>query len=865
MSALMVLLLAALLTASCGAADQSGNNDGQTQALALSGSLPGGAVQQSYNAVLTVSGGAPPYQFSIVSGTLPPGISLNPSTGSFTGQPTQAGSYTFTVRVTDSPGPGQGSQSYRVAISGGGGGGGSISVSVSPTSATLSSGATEQFTATVTGTSQTAVTWSASTGSVNVNGLYTAPTVQAETQATVTATSQADPAQSATAAVTINPDQSQKLQITTSGLEQGQLGEPYGVAFAASGGTQPYSWSISAGNLPPGITFNASGDLAGTPTSTGTYNMTVVVTDASNSTASSKFSVQVVAGNGYDGPAQLPIATVASSMADSPAPGSVINVNADGDLQDALNNAQCGDTIQLQAGATFTGLFTLPAKGCNDQNWIIIRTSSPDSSLPPEGQRLTPCYAGVGSLQGRPAYNCSNPTVVTAKVQLAQTGDGPFQLANGANFYRFLGLEITRQNGLAGSGALITLQGTADHIILDRSWLHGNAQDETSDGFAFSGGTNIAVIDSYFNDFHCISISGSCTDAHAVNGGLGNTQDGPYKIQDNFLEASGEAIMFGGGAATKTPTDITIVFNHFWKPWQWMPGNVPFVGGANGNAFIVKNHMELKNAVRVLAEDNLMENCWGGFSQTGYGIVLSPKNQYVQKDQGEVCPICEVTDVTIRFTHVAHAGGGIMMATSISGNGKDGGPAKAGTRWSIHDVVLDDISKKYVGEGNLFTVANAWPHNPLNTVTINHITGFPDPQGSLYFMGNLESNPSMYGFVFTNSIVTTGRYPIWNVGGGNSNCAYYDVPVTTITTCFTTYTFNYNALVASPQQFGPSKWPKGNFFASSPNDVGFTQYDNGNGGNYQLLPTSPYVNAGSDGQNLGADIVALNAALDGVE
>ncbi len=47
-------------------------------------------------------------------------------------------------------------------------------------------------------------------------------------------------------------------------------------------------------------------------------------------------------------------------MADTPAPGSVVTVNAGGDLQSALNNAQCGDVIQLQAGATFTGRFTLP-------------------------------------------------------------------------------------------------------------------------------------------------------------------------------------------------------------------------------------------------------------------------------------------------------------------------------------------------------------------------------------------------------------------------------------------------------------------------------------------------------------------------
>ena len=96
------------------------------------------------------------------------------------------------------------------------------------------------------------------------------------------------------------------------------------------------------------------------------------------------------------------------------------------------------------------------------------------------------------------------------------------------------------------------------------------------------GGTYIAIVDSYFNDFHCIADTGSCTDAHAIAGGNTETQDGPYLIQNNFLEASGEGVLFGGGPATKNPADIEIIGNHFWKPWQWMPGNTPFVGGPDG-------------------------------------------------------------------------------------------------------------------------------------------------------------------------------------------------------------------------------------------------------------------------------------------
>ena len=551
-------------------------------------------------------------------------------------------------------------------------------------------------------------------------------------------------------------------------------------------------------------------------------------------------------------------------MAETPAQGSVISVPSGGDVQAALNSAQCGNVIELQAGATFTGTFQFPNKSCDNNHWIIVRTSSPDSALPAEGQRLTPCYAGVASLQGRPQYSCNNPQNVLAKL-VAKTS-GPIQFVSGAAYYRFIGLEVTRPAGVKGDIILAATQhgGTSSNIVIDRSWFHGTAQDETSEGVDLSGTSNVAVVDSYFSDFHCTSITGSCTDSHAIGGGLGNHQDGPYLINDNFLEASGESILFGGGAATLTPTDITITNNHFWKPWQWMPGNTPFVGGIGGNAFIVKNHLELKNAVRVLIDSNLMENSWGGFSQTGFGIVITPKNQHTPSG-GNVCSLCQVTDITVRYVHVSHAGGGFQLGTSLSGNGSGGAAALAGTRWSIHDVVLDDLSTKYVGPGVALQIGNEWPKNPVNTVTVSHVTAFPDPGAHLMFVGDKVAQAPMYGLVFTNNLMITGRYPVWNSGGGDANCAFKDVPVTTINNCFTTYTFANNGLIASPPQFPPSSWPSNNMFPSTVDEVQFVNYNNGNGGNYELQPSSPYKNMGTDGKDLGADIVTLNQALASVE
>ncbi len=743
-----------------------------------------------------------------------------------------------------------------------------IQIMLSSEGSNLFSKEKHQFTASVSGTSNTAVTWSATAGSVDSNGLYTAPIVKSRTTVIVTATSKADPLQFAAVTFSVAPspgDTNQGPQITTGALAQGQQGSPYSEVFAATGGTTPYTWSISAGTPPPGVAMNANGDFSGMPTASGTFAFTVAVTDAKNQTATSGFSVTVAANGGYDGPAQLPITTVSSSMAETPAPGSVINVNAGGDLQSALNNAQCGNTIQLQAGATFTGSFEFPAKNCDNDHWIVVRTNAADSALPAEGQRVTPCYAGVASLPGRPQYPCNNPQNVLAKLVVSGLV-GPVALQSGANHYRLLGLELTRPAGTKGAVTLISVahDGTASYIVIDRSWLHGTKEDETLDGFNLRGTTYVAVVDSYFTDFHCTAITGSCTDSHAVSGGTGDHQDGPYKIQDNFLEAAGEAVMFGGGEATTTPTDITVQSNHFFKPWQWMKGNTPFQGGVGGNPFIVKNHLELKNAIRVLIEANLMENNWGGFSQTGFGILLGPKNQHTP-DGADVCPICAVTDVTVRYSQISHGGGGIIMATSISGNGHDGAQAKEGSRWSIHDVVMDDMSNKYVGPGALFVIANGWPKNVLNTITINHVTGFPDSEAGVMILGDHTSNPPMYGFVFTNNLITAGKFPVWNIGGGNVSCAISGVPTTMLKTCFSSYTFNHNAVIAPPSRYAPSSFPSNNMFPQSPTNVGFVAYNNGNGGNYALEQNSPYKSAGSDGKDLGADVAGLNEALAGVQ
>jgi hypothetical protein len=590
----------------------------------------------------------------------------------------------------------------------------------------------------------------------------------------------------------------------------------------------------------------------------------VQVTDTANSTSSKTFSLSVAqaptpsTGN-YDGPAEQPRVYMQTALANTPAPGTIIQVSAGGNLQTALNSANCGDTIQLAAGATFAGVFTFPAKSCDDLHWIIVRTSAPDASLPPEGSRITPCYSGVASLPGRPSFNCASTQVVTA--QIIGGISGPISLASGANHYRLLGLEITRTAGGSNYG-LIRTMGQTDHIVVDRVWLHGTAQDETVVGWMLNGSSYAALVDSYATDFHCTSISGTCTDAKVVAGGTSSTADGPYKVTDNFLEASGENILFGGGGAALTPADIEIRHNHFFKPLTWMQGQPGYVGGPTGDPFMVKNLLELKNAQRVLIEGNIFEYSWGGFSQSGYAILLTPKNQ-AGSNGTNLCPLCQVTDVTIRYNTISHTGAGVSIADVLSDNG---GAALAGERYSIHDMTVDDINATfYKGSGTLFQVYNEWAANVLNSISINHVTGFPDVGSRIIGLGNTATTP-MFNFVFQNSIIGQVLYPIWTTGGGVANCAFPDIPLTGLNACFPGgYTYDHNAMIALNQtNYPPTKWPGGNYFPSSASAVQFVNFNNGNGGDYHLLSTSPYKNAGSDGKDLGADINAIQSAIGGV-
>ena len=213
--------------------------------------------------------------------------------------------------------------------------------------------------------------------------------------------------------------------------------------------------------------------------------------------------------------------------------------------------------------------------------------------------------------------------------------------------------------------------------------------------------------------------------------------------------------------------------------------------------------------------------------------------------------------MTIRYNYISHVGAGIQIANALSGYAA----ALDGQRYSIHDIVIDDIDgSKYSGPGELAQIS-VNPGAPLlQNLSIDHITAFPEH--TLFMIGDMvaESTP-MKNFVFTNNIVTAGTAPVWSTGGGPANCAFHDVPRTTFDACFRGYTVAANAIIDAP----PGNWPTNNFFPKSAGAVKFANYNGGNGGDYHLQSSSPYKGKGTDGKDLGADVDAIRAATAGVE
>src|SRR5688572_22027579 len=276
-------------------------------------------------------------------------------------------------------------------------------------------------------------------------------------------------------------------------------------------------------------------------------------------------------------------------------PGRVVHVKAGQSLQAAIDAAQPGDRITLDPGAVYEGPFRLPRKA-GDQ-WIAIASAS--DQLPARGQRVAPADA-------------------KQMPKLTATGDFVIEAMPGAHHYRLVGLEIAPAAGVYVNTIVMLgdREKTADsqphHIIVERSYIHGDAKKGSRRGVALNS-RHTAVIDSHLSDFKEVGV-----DSQAIAGWNGA---GPFRIENNYLEGAGENVMFGGADPTVpdlVPADIQVLRNHLTKPLRWKVGHASY----EGTEWAVKNLFELKNARRVLVEGNVFERNWT-HAQNGFAILFT--------------------------------------------------------------------------------------------------------------------------------------------------------------------------------------------------------------------------------------------------
>ena len=568
-----------------------------------------------------------------------------------------------------------------------------------------------------------------------------------------------------------------------------------------SGGTP--TWSSSNSSV---ATVSSSGLVTAVATGQATIKATIAgVSGSGTLTVSGSSSVSGTAiANVPTLPQALPSTTVG-------APTRVVRVPAGGDLQAALNAARPGDEIRLAAGATYTGNFVIPGTtACSVSEWITVRSDVSDAQLPVSGVRMTPA-AATGLAK-----------IVTNNGTAALRTNGP------TCGWRLFGLEIVSTNdptvlnygilklgdgGSVGAGEVQTsLSKVPQDFILDRLYVHGTTTANVVRCVVLNSGRT-AVLNSWISECHAKGF-----DSQAIEGWNG---PGPYLIENNFLSGAGENVMFGGadpGIFGLSPSDITIRGNHVWKDPTWK------------GKWTIKNLFELKNARRVLIENNVFENNWAD-AQQGMAIVI--------KSAQDACGTCTwegTTDVTFRYNIVRNSPRGFnVQAVNCVGA-----------------ACVDVHVQRVRAENNLFE--NIGTFNGTGT------------DGFLTLLTHDLTDVALIHNTFIGNLPTTGVATVMDYGAGAARRLQIDDNIFAGHADYAVFYSGMQVGVASLQAMAGSSWSYQRNVAGNVNSaytskfpveswyptlagIGFTSATD-----YRLSPTSQFKGRGSGGTDPGANI-----------
>lgn len=417
------------------------------------------------------------------------------------------------------------------------------------------------------------------------------------------------------------------------------------------------------------------------------------------------------------GAAELPRVLLDANV---PAPaGLVRSVSTSAALQSALNAAQYGDVIELQNGVTFVGNFTLPYKPqiLGSNQWITLR---PATSQLTAGIRMSPAQASVQKLP-----------IIQGISSL-----GSIQTAAGAHHFRLIGIEITipsavSNNGLLriGTGSETNILDLPHNLVLDHLYIHGTPSGTVIRCVSLNSAST-AIIDSYISDCHAKG-----PDAQAIAGWGG---PGPYLIQNNYLEASGENLSFGGAdpvIPNLVPSDIYIIHNHFFKPLAWQ------------GVWTVKNLFELKTGQRVLVEGNVFENNWQD-AQGGSAVNLKSTNQ-----DGK-CPWCGTRDVTFRWNWIKNTGSGFNLSGAPDPNVTNFHLQRVSI---IQNLVTGIDTGVFRGDGRGFLI-----NGDVTDLFVANNTVASPTNAAIILGGPLNQLPVR--FTFQNNLIGGGAYGVKGPG-----------------------------------------------------------------------------------------------------